>query len=143
MADDAPTRRDALAVNAFDPTTAGDMTVYISYERVQAVGKRSKGQIKEAAYLVPQALQCRGPVFEGLCTEEDEDKRGVGWRCYCSLPSKSYSPDGDECPPRRGQVYLVFVNEDRVVYNWRWERADTDHPDLPRGHEARFKRRLA
>ncbi len=46
-------------------------------------------------------------------------------------------------PPRRGQVFLVFVNEDRVAYNWRWEQADPHKPDLPLGHEKRFKRRLA
>jgi hypothetical protein len=89
--------------------------VQISYERLHAIAKRSAGQIKEAAELVPHVLQCRGPVFEGLSSDADEDVRGTGWRCYCGLPDRSYSPDGDKRPPRRGQVYLVFVNEDRVA----------------------------
>jgi hypothetical protein len=145
VADEAPSRRDRLTIKAWDPITGGEMDVYISQERLLAIGKRSRGQILETAELVPQALQCRGPVFEGLYTEadEDKDKRGVGWRCYCSLPDRSYTRDGDRCPPRRGQVYLVFVNEDRVAYNWRWEPADPDNPDLPRDHEKRFNRRLA
>src|SRR5690348_10317767 len=104
---------------AYDPVTRGEIEVYVSQDRLLAVGRRSKGQVLEAAYLVPEALACRGPVFEGLCTESDEDLRGVGWRCYCCLPSCSYSEDGDKSPPRRGQFFLVFVNEDRVAYNWR------------------------
>jgi hypothetical protein len=143
VADEAPSRRELLTVKAFDPVTGSEIDVYISQERLLAIGKRSRGQTLEAAYLVPQALQCHGPVFEGLCAEADEDKRGVGWRCYCGLPDSSYTPDGDKCPPRSGQVYLVFVNDDCVAYNWRWERADPDHPDLPLNHEKRFKRRLA
>jgi hypothetical protein len=44
--------------------------------------------------------------------------------------------------PRRGQVYLVFLNEDRVPYYRRWEPANPDDPALPHDHENRFKRRL-
>lgn len=52
------------------------------------------------------------------------------------------SQDGERRPPRRGQIYRVFNNEDRVAYNWRWEKADADQPGLPRDYEKRFKRRL-
>jgi hypothetical protein len=142
VADKEPTRREMLVFKAFDPVTGGEIEVYISFERLQAIAKRSKGQVLEAAEIVPQALQCRGPVFEGLCTDKDEDTRGVGWRCYCCLPDRSYSEDGTRCPPRRKQVFLVFVNEDRVAYNWRWEQVDPQNLNLPCGHEKRFKRRI-
>jgi hypothetical protein len=39
-------------------------------------------------------------------------------------------------------VYLVFVNDETVAYNWRWEKADPDQPTLPVGHATRFKKRL-
>jgi hypothetical protein len=142
VADEAPSRREMLTLKAFDPATGGEIDVHISYLRLQALGKRSMGQTKEAAEVVPQVLMSRGPVFEGLTTDADEDSRGVGWRCYCGIPDRSYTPDGDRCPPRRGQVYLVFLNEDRVAYSWRWEKADPDNPDLPIGYQERFKRRL-
>ena len=132
-----------LNIKGHDPVTGKEIDVYISYERLQAIAKRSRGQIRETAELVPLTLQCRGPVFEGLCVDGDEDRRGVGWRCYCSSPDYGYTQEGDRCPPRAGQVYLVFVNEDRVAYNWRWERAHPDHPELPLDLENRFKRRLA
>jgi len=81
-------------------------------------------------------------VFEGLCREEDEPKRGVGWRCYCGVPDRSYSEEGDQRPPRPKKVYLVFVNADRVAYNWRWEFADDRVPQLLRNPKTRFKRRI-
>jgi hypothetical protein len=95
------------------------------------------------AEVVPQVLQQHGPVGEGLRRDEDEDARGVGWRCSCGLPDRSSTPDGERCPPRRERVFLVFVNADRVAYNWRWEPADPDDRTLPRDLEDRFRRRLA
>jgi hypothetical protein len=44
--------------------------------------------------------------------------------------------------PYPGQVYLVFLNDEKVAYNWRWEKADPDQPGLPMDHEDRFKQRL-
>jgi hypothetical protein len=131
-----------LTCKAWDPVSGSEIDVFISHDRLQAIGKRSRGQILEAAELIPQALQCRGAVFEGLCLEEDEDRRGVGWRCYCCFPDRSYTPDGDRRPPRRGGIFLVFVNEDRVAYNWRWEKVDDEDPNLPCNYKKRFKENL-
>jgi hypothetical protein len=39
-------------------------------------------------------------------------------------------------------VYLVFVNDEGVAYNWRWEKAEPEQPDLPVDHQTRFKKRL-
>jgi len=109
---------------------------------MQAVGRRSLGHAKECGYIVPAILQEPTAVFEGLTREEDEDHRGVGWRCYCGVPKQSFQADGTSGRPYPGQVYLVFVNADGVAYNWRWEKADRDNPTLPEGYETRFKRRL-
>ena len=97
----------------------------------------------EAAKIVPLVLQRPTAVWEGLGREVDEDKRGVGWRCYCKVPDRSYAEDGTECGPRRNRIFLVFVNEDRVAYNWRWEPSDSNDPNLPRDlGPNRFRRRL-
>ena len=39
------------------------------------------------------------------------------------------------------QVFLVFVNRDKVAYSWRWARADKADDRLPHNHEERFERR--
>ena len=82
-------------------------------------------------------------IFEGLRTDDDEDQHGTaGWRCYCGVPEFAYHTDGTSRSPYPHQVYLVFVNEDGVAYNWRWENADPDDTRLPENHNSRFKKRL-
>ncbi len=44
--------------------------------------------------------------------------------------------------PYKEQIYLVFVNDDKIAYNWRWEKADTRDVRLPQDHENRFGRRV-
>ena len=92
--------------------------------------------------IVPMILQQPTAIFEGLRQDEDEDSRGMGWRCYCGIPEHAYHSNGTQRNPYPGQVYLVFVNDERVAYNWRWEKADPDDPKVPENHEARFKTRL-
>jgi len=141
MSEGRPRRRDGITLEAVDPP-GGKCRVQVAYERMQVVGRRSLGHAQECGHLVPMVLQHPTAVFEGLCRDDDEDRRGVGWRCYCGVPDRAYYADGAMRPPYPGQVYLVFVNDERVAYNWRWERCDPDDATLPENHAARFKRRL-
>lgn len=141
MADSEGSRRQYITLQALEPDGTMD-AVQISFDRMQAVGKRSLGQAKECGYILPPILQQPSAIFEGLRRDEDEDPRGFGWRCYCGIPACSYRPDGSEARAYPGQIYLVFVNDERVAYNWRWEKADPDDLNLPLDHANRFKRRL-
>jgi hypothetical protein len=143
MAERKESRRQYLILQALDPVT-GKLTaeVQVSYDRMQTVGRRSLGHAKECGYIVPAILQRPTAVFEGLRRDEDEDPRGVGWRCYCGIPVSSYRRDGTEAAPYPNQVYLVFVNEEGVAYNWRWEKADADKPTLPIDYQSRFKKQM-
>ncbi|MHB8900294.1 MAG: hypothetical protein ACYC6Y_16210 [Thermoguttaceae bacterium] len=111
----------------------------ISYDRMQTVGRRSVGHARECGEIVPAILQRPSAIFEGLRWDEDEDRKGVGWRCYCGVPEHAYSSDGTAIRPYAGQVYLVFVNDEGVAYNWRWEKADPDNPRFPIYYQERFK----
>jgi hypothetical protein len=143
MSSQGPSRRDYITLLAVDPIDSSTTCeVQISFERMQAVGRRSMGHAKECGLVVPMVLGNPTAIFEGLRRDQDEDRLGYGWRCYCGQPEHSYRPDGSQAPPYREQVYLVFVNEERVAYNWRWEKADSDDSRLPIGHQIRFKRRL-
>jgi hypothetical protein len=136
-------RRDRITLLAVEPKD-GTLTceVLISYARMQVVGRRSLGHAKECGIIVPAVLQTPTSIFEGLRRDEDEDRWGYGWRCYCGLPAQAFRADGTKIPPYRGQVYVVFLNDERVAYNWRWEKADPDDIRLPVDHEIRFKQRL-
>jgi hypothetical protein len=143
MAAKGNSRRQYLTLQALNPTD-GKLTaeVQISFDRMQTVGRRSLGHAKECGFTVPGILQKPTAVFEGLTQDEDEDRRGYGWRCYCGVPEYSYRSDGTPGPPYSAQVYLVFVNDDGVAYNWRWDRADPEEPTLPVGYQTRFRKRL-
>jgi hypothetical protein len=143
MSEKKDSRRQYLVLPAIDPVD-GKLTaeIQISFDRMQTVGKRSMGHAKECGHILPAVLKTPTAIFEGLTQDNDEDRRGYGWRCYCGLPTESYRSDGSAKPPYPGQVYLVFVNEECVAYNWRWEQADPDNPRLPIGHETRFRIRL-
>src|SRR5208337_5504364 len=85
------------------------------------------GHAKECGIILPMIPQKPTAIFEGLRSEEDEDRWGYGWRCYCGIPEQSFRPDGSSARSYPGQVYLVFVNDEKVAYNWRWEKADPDN----------------
>lgn len=141
--DEAPkTRRACLGISAINPHDGTPMVVMISFNRLQAVGRRSVGQALECGRIVPYILQHPLAIFEGLRHDEDEDRTCAGWLCYCGIPEFAYTQEGKSISPYKEQVYLIFVNDDKVVYNWRWEKADTADLRLPKDHENRFGRRV-
>jgi hypothetical protein len=142
MPDQPESRREMLSLEAVDPSSGRMLIIQFSHERLLTVSKRSLGHASEAAYIVPAILQKPVAIFEGLRWDEDEDQRGVGWRCYSGIPAHAYRTDGVERLTYPGQAYLVFVNQGKIAYNWRWEMADPNAPGLPMNHQARFTRRL-
>src|ERR1700747_986341 len=111
MAESEGSHRQYLTVQALQPEgSLGE--IQISFDRMQTVGRRSMGHAKECGVVVPMILQTPTAIFEGLTRDEDEDRRGYGWRCYCGIPEHSYRSDGTPGPPYPGQVYLVFVNDE-------------------------------
>lgn len=134
-------RREGLTVQAVNPEDGKPCEVFISQERILSLRKRGMGAIKEAGFLVEYCLKHPTAIFEGLRRDEDEDCRGVGWRCYCGTPNCAYASDGKETNPPRGKVFLVFVNDEGVAYNWRWDLADAENNRLPEHYDIRFKRR--
>jgi hypothetical protein len=130
-----------VRLGAIDPLSGGQTEVLISHRRMHAVARRSLGHAKECGILVPYALQHPTAIFEGLRRDDDEDRRSPGWYCYCTKPRRSFNENGEEQPAYPNQVFLVFVNREKVAYNWRWARADEADDKLPEGHEERFERR--
>jgi len=131
-----------VSLRAIDPQSGKETHVLISHLRLHAVAQRSLGHAKECGLLVPHTLQHPTAIFEGLRKDEDEDRRTPGWYCYCSKPLCSYDENGEEQPAYPNQVFLVFVNRDKVAYNWRWARADKADDRLPENHKERFDRKV-
>lgn len=140
--DGQESRREGLAVQAVDPTDGTLYELTLSHDRVRSMALRGRGAILEASRLVEYVLQHPTAIFEGIRRDVDDPRYGAGWRCYCGTPPCAYDDRGDEINPPPGRVYLVFVNDEEVVYNWRWDRADSENARLPYDHENRFRERL-
>lgn len=115
MPDQESTRRSRLTLRAIDPVDGKECQVFVSFDRMQAVGRRSLGHAKECGYIVPAILQHPTAIFEGLRRDADEDTRGFGWRCYCGVPAQAFRSDGTAIKPYTNQVFLVFVNDQSVA----------------------------
>lgn len=130
-------------LEAVNPKDGSKFTVKVSHKRMKAVATRGEGAIYEMAYVLPEILKAPRMIFEGLLRNEDEpsDDYSIGWLCYVGIPSKAYMSDGKQVKPWEDEVYLVFVNNENVVYNWRWEKADNQDITMPTEYNKRFKRR--
>lgn len=129
------------AVNPFD---GKPWTLFISRDRLGWIAKRGEPAVSETAYILKGILLRPRAIFKGLRRDEDEDteKGDNGWLAYCGLPEIAFDGKGQRRKPFVNQVYLAFVNEDRVVYNWRWEKCSSENPIMPMGFKDRFKRQL-
>jgi hypothetical protein len=127
-------RREPFTFDAFDPPS-GTCKVYIRERRLLMIAKLGRWKLLEARELVPAVLEAPSVVFEGLRWEGDEDKDRPGWRCYCGKPRSMYDKRGGEVGSDPNQVFLVFVNDEGVAYNWRWEFATETDKEIPAGED--------
>ena len=146
MEDSNRTRREDLVIHAVDPWTGKrDFDVWPDVDKLLWIGRQSMGASKTAAYLMPYGLKSPTGVFQGIRFEEDEQRSrdgAPGWLCYASTPDWMYSRDGDEREAPEGMVFLVFVNENRIVYHWCWAKASPDDSRFPEEYETRFREKL-
>ena len=134
---DSKFRRGLHPVPALRLDGTGVTEYYITDERIKLVALRGMGHAKDLAYSVREVLADPTGIFRGM---REEGERS--WLCYVGKPRHSYTTDGNTCPPRKGRVLLVYVNDEGTVYNWRWETATDDDEGLPENHETRFDERL-
>lgn len=131
-------RRGYRKISAIDPSDGKEWEIRLSDDRIKHIALRGRSHLLTAAYIVPEILSFPTAIFKGIREDGEKD-----WLCYCGIPTKSYrGRDGTEAAPYSFQVFLVFVNEDRVVYNWRWEKCDQQQSNLPMNFEERFLERL-
>jgi hypothetical protein len=136
------TRRQALGFLGIDPATGKQRTIQLAYEKIKALKRLGPGKMKDAGYLVPEVLLSPTAIFKGLTLDSDEPQRGAGWFCYAGLPTWCFEHDGRQFPAPKNRVFLVFVNDEWIAYNWYWCAADPDRPELPKAHAERFRERV-
>lgn len=142
MPGDKTSRREPLKCEAVNPEDGQLFQLTISHVKLMSC-RTSLGRVNEAAYTVQEVLCRPSAIFEGLKREADEPHGGsTGWRCYCGVPSKRFLEDGKETQTPNNRVFLIFVDHDRIVYNWHWVMASDDDPKLPIDYNTRFSRQV-
>jgi hypothetical protein len=132
-------RRGYGELPAIDPHDGGTWTVLVSGRTMERVKSRGLGATRELADTVKWSLSNIRHLFRGLRDDED-DVDDDGWLCYVARPNHAYDwKTTDRVPPWEGEVFLVYVTDERVVYQWKWVKADPENPNLPIDHNDRFK----
>ena len=135
-------RRGYTSVDAIDPHDGKTWQLLISDSKAAWIAKQGMGRTKELCYTVRGVLAAPTAIFKGVRFAEleiaDDD-----WLCYVGQPQQAYDhKTGEAVPPWPNEVFLVFVTDERVVYNWYWYDCDKDTPSLPIGHKDRFAQRV-
>lgn len=127
-----------VAVEAVNPADGKPSEVYLRESKIAATARRGMGPAQELARNVPWVLQNPTAIFRGV-REEGESL----WHCYVGCPKDGYDyKTGERVPPWLGQVFMVFVDDDRIIYNWRWDGVDSDDLRLPENYGRRFEERV-
>lgn len=130
-------RRGYRLVPAIGLVCGSTVHYLLSEQKITATALRGMGHAKDLAYCLREVLSDPTAIFRGVREEGERN-----WCCYVGRPKHSYDRNGNTCPPRRDRVFLVFVNDEGVIYNWRWERCAEDDDGLPEGHDDRFNERV-
>jgi hypothetical protein len=132
-----PERTGYHKIQAIDPHDGKFWDVRVSLERVRHITSRSRGQAMELAHIVPEVLLQPTAIFQGVRDEGEKD-----WLAYCGLPSHSFDRHGDRRLLREDSFYFIFINADRVVYNFRWDMGRSGNSRFPANWEDRFLKKV-
>ena len=129
--------RDCAEVDAKHPD-GSVWKLLLRLRKREETARRGMGPTLELAHTLPGALLNPTAIFRGVREEGERN-----WLCYVSRPAHAYDyRTGDSRIAWPGQVFLVFVTDDRIIYNWRWEKADAEDPSVPEGYASRFEERV-
>lgn len=137
-----PQRKGHGTIRAIDPSNGSVRPVFVSLEFASRIAKQGAGKAMEFKEVVTESLLSPTAIFQGLRLDHpeiDEDD----WFCYVARPEYAYDYKTSH---RRaawfGEVMLICVTSDWVVYNWNWYKSDPNNPNLPIDFETRFRKRV-
>jgi len=126
------TRKGYYPIKALAATGTGETTCFISARTVQAIEKDAGRKAQYYGLLsAAEVLSSPTYIYQGLKRTGYEDAL-----CYVGRPARH--GDGWSGPAIPGFVFVVFVTKRQVVFEWRWEKADTDDESKPEAVTARF-----
>jgi hypothetical protein len=137
------TRQFYTTIQALDPHDGGNWDLLVSPKTLEWAAKGGAGKAKELAYTVRWSLLHPITVHLGV-RDWDREISEDNWLCYVARPGFAYNlKTGDKIIPAwDDEVFLVFVNDERVYYQSYWCKCDAVHSHLPVDYEGRFRERV-
>ena len=133
-----------LRFAAFHPSQ-GQYGVRVTRRKLVHWAGLGEWRLNELNVCVCKVLERPAAIFEGLRKEEDENRGpdGAGWWCYAGIPSTRFLDYGSGArKPTDNEVFLVFVTDEDVAYNIRWEKVENNVEWLRAEHPERFQRTI-
>jgi hypothetical protein len=115
-----------------NPDGDGDVTFRIAKKQVDHFREHGPAHMYHALKSVQEVLKAPSVIFEGLKRPDKEN--GL---CYCGTPRR-YLNEDIEAPPPPGKVFTVYIDKNRVIFEWRWDKADEFQPNFPKDPKHRF-----
>jgi hypothetical protein len=136
-------RRGYSSLDAIDPQDGGKWQVLLPNGKMDYVASQGRGATMELADTVRWTLLNPSAIFRGI-RDLDKEISDDHWLCYVSRPKHAYNhKTGKKQQTWMGEVFLVFVTDERILYNWYWAECDPRDSGLPADYETRFlERRL-
>ncbi|MFN2507197.1 MAG: hypothetical protein ABR589_00295 [Chthoniobacterales bacterium] len=116
-----------------DPSGRGARDFYISQSRIRHFLRYGPAHKFFESLSIPYVLQNPSVIFSGL--ERENFQNGL---CYAGLPPVQYLDADVTAPPPRGMIFAVFANADFHIFEWRWEKADSNNYGYPMDAQTRF-----
>jgi hypothetical protein len=135
-------RRGYSSLDAIDPNDGGKWQVLLSDDKMDWVASQGRGAALELADTVRWSLIHPRAIFRGI-RDLERDIVEDQWLCYIACPQHAYDhKTGQKRGAWTGEVFMVFVTDDRVLYGWYWAECDQHDAHLPNDFEDRFRERL-
>jgi hypothetical protein len=135
-------RRGYSSLDAIDPNDGGKWQVLLQDGKMDYVARLGLGAAMELADTVRWSLLHPRALFRGV-RDLDRDIAEKDWLCYVAVPGHAYDhKTGNKRPAWPGEVFLVFVTDERVVYTWYWCECDQQQSHLPVDYENRFTEKV-
>ena len=130
--------RDCHPIDAVNPHDGKRWQVFLRDSMMDRAIIRGPGVARELGYTVPESFLTPKAVFRGVRAEGEPN-----WLCYVARPSQAYDYRDGTCRKAwHGEVFLIYVDDFRIIRDAFWVKADQNDPDLPENHDTRFNDRL-
>lgn len=136
LAEKTPNPRGDGVFDALDPQDGGVWNLRVTPKFLERCRRVSNGELKTLAETVPHCCQSPTRIYQGIREEHEHE-----WLCYCAQPTHYFTEHGAKKETQDDDIFLVFVNGDRRVFGFAWEKSESPNSGIPR-NLGRFHRRV-